>query len=162
MADRRERPATLRALLHWASRQFHAETPNLDHSAVIDDGGSPTMAAAVRRYLGLMGAPSERADDWEWIAGRQDPDGFYLTPLRRAIASFPRERRLFLRDLVPGQLTVAEVAAVHGIAEWAASDVAYRSLVTLWDRYLDRPLPERGWLTGRSDAQRTAEGAAVV
>jgi hypothetical protein len=160
MADRRVVPGSLRALLHWASSQFHAETPNLDHSAIIDDGGSPTMGAAVRRYLGLMGAPSDQPDDWVRIAGRVDPDGFYLTPLRRAIATMPRAQRLFLRDVVPGTLDDATIAALHGMPEWCVPIVTFRSLTVLWDRYLDRPLPQRGWLE-RSDAQRAAESAVA-
>lgn len=154
--DRRQRPATLRALLRWAHAQYVAETPNLDHSGShIDDDGAPTMAAAARRYLGMM-TKDDRADDWLRIASRMDRDGFYLTPLRRAIETLPEPRRLLLRDLVPEVFFPSEVALLHGIPAWCANDVLYRSLTMLWDQFIERPLPSVGWLE-RSDSQRAAE-----
>lgn len=158
-SDRRQRPATLRALLRWAHSQYVAETPNLDHSGShIDDDGAPTMAIAARRYLGMM-TSDDRADDWLRIASRTDKDGFYLTPLRRAIETLPRDRRLLLRDIVPELLFPSEVALLHGIPAWCSSDVLYQSLVLLWGRFIDRPLPQPGWLE-RSEAQRSAEAVA--
>lgn len=158
-ADRRQRPQTLRALLRWAHAQYVAETPNLDHSGShIDDDGAPTMAAAARRYLGMMTA-TEGADDWLRIASRRDKDGFYLTPLRRAIETLPAERRLYLRDLVPELFFPSDVALLHGIPSWCQSDVTYQSLVMLWDRFAEAPLPQPGWLE-RSEAQQNAETVA--
>ncbi len=157
----RDRPRTLRGLEGWASRKFRDETPNLDHSAVIDEGGSPTMAAAARRYLGLMGPDSDRADDWVRIASRTDEDGFYRTPLRRALSTFPFGQRMFLRDLIPGMYANLELSLLHGVPEWCVPIVAHRSLLVLWDRYLDKPVPERGWISGRSDAQRDAESVVA-
>lgn len=154
--DRRQRPATLRALLRWAHAAYAAETPNLDHSGShIDDDGAPTMAAAARRYLGML-TKEDRADDWLKIASRTDKDGFYVTPLRRAIETLPHERRLLLRDLVPELFFPSEIAVLHGIPAWCANDVLYRSLVMLWDKFIDRPLPQPGWLE-RSESQRAAE-----
>ena len=158
-ADRRIPPSNLRTLLRWAHQAYVAETPNLDHSGVhIDDDGAPTMSAQARAYLALSGK-DERPDDWLRIASRMDPDGFYLTPLRRAIETLPRPRRLFLRDLVPEVLMPSDIAALHGIPEWCQSDVTRKSLELLWAAYLDRPLPKPGWLD-RSDSQRSAEDAA--
>lgn len=155
-ADRRHRPATLRALLRWAHAQYVSETPNLDHSGShIDDDGAPTMAAAARRYLGML-TRDDRADDWLRIASRQDKDGYYVTPLRRAIETLPRERRLLLRDLVPELLSPSSVALLHGIPAWCQGDVLYQSLTMLWGRFIDRPLPSPGWLD-RSEAQQNAE-----
>ena len=157
--DRRQRPGTLRGLLRWAHAQYVAETPNLDHSGIhLDDDGAPTMAAAARRYLGMM-TSDDRPDDWLRIASRQDRDGFYLTPLRRAIETLPTERRLLLRDLVPELLFPSEVALLHGIPQWCQSDVLYQSLTMLWGRFIDRPLPSPGWLE-RSEAQQNAETVA--
>ena len=159
-ADRRQRPVTLRALLRWANAAYVAETPNLDHSGShIDDDGAPTMAIAARAYLALTGQMDDRGDDWGWIASRLDKDGFYRTPLRRAIETLPTDRRLFLRDLVPEVLMPSDIATLHGIPAWCASDVMYRSLAMLWDRFLDRPLPKPGYLE-RSESQRSAEDAA--
>lgn len=154
--DRRQTPVNLRALLRWAHQQYEAETPNLDHSQThIDDDGAPTMAAAARRYLALSGPPDDRPDDWVRLASRCDTDGFYITPMRRAIATMPRDRRLFLRDLVPELLYPTEVALLHGIPAWCVADVIHQSLAMLWGRYLDRPLPKPGWLS-MSESQRNA------
>lgn len=158
-ADRRQRPGTLRALLRWAHAQYVAETPNLDHSGShIDDDGAPTMAAAARRYLGMM-TSDDRADDWLRIASRQDKDGFYLTPLRRAIETLPWEERLFLRDIVPEVLFMSDVLTLHGIPAWCRNDVLSGSLIRLWDRFAEAPLPQPGWLE-RSEAQQNAETVA--
>lgn len=162
--DYRVRPGSLRALLRWAHSQYELETPNLDHSHHhLDDDGAPSMSGAVRAYLALNppkdGKDDEYPDNWLAIASAKDEDGFYRTPLRRAIETLPKERRLLLRDVVPEVLMPSDVLALHGIPAWAASDVLYRSLVMLWDRYLDRPLPSTGYLS-KSDAQRAAEDAA--
>lgn len=160
IADRRQRPLTLRGLLRWAHAAYLAETPNLDHSGShLDDDGAPTMAVAARAYLALTGRTNERGDDWAWIASRLDEDGWYRTPLRRAIESLPTERRLFLRDLVPEMFTPSDVAVLHGIPAWCAADVMYQSLVMLWDRFTERPLPTVSWLD-RSESQRSAEQIA--
>lgn len=157
--DTRQRPGTLRALLRWAHAQYVAETPNLAHSGShLDDDGAPTMAAQARRYLGMM-TKDGRADNWLAIASKTDADGYYLTPLRRAIETLPTERRLFLRDLVPELFFPSEIALLHGIPEWCRTDVTYQSLVLLWARYIDRPLPQPGWLQ-RSESQRSAEQVA--
>lgn len=158
--DYRVRPGSLRALLRWAHSQYELETPNLDHShRHLDDDGAPSMSGAVRAYLALSGRLDDRPDDWLRIASRTDDDGFYLTPLRRAIETLPKERAALLRDVVPEVLMPTDVMVLHGIPSWAASDVLYRSLVMLWDRYLDRPLPPTSYLS-KSDAQRAAEDAA--
>ena len=157
--DRRIPPQTLRALLHWARSEYVAETPNLDHSqSHIDDDGAPTMGAQVRAYLALAGKDA-REDNWLRIASKCDDDGFYRTPLRRAMETLPRERRLFLRDVVPELFHVTDIATLHGIPTWCANDVLYRSLTMLWQRYLDTPVPERNYLD-LSESQRAAEGAA--
>jgi hypothetical protein len=157
--DRRQTPATLRALLRWAHRQYVAETPNLDHSGIhLDDDGAPTMAAAARRYLGLS-KKDDRTDNWVELAGRTDEDGFYLTPLRLAIETQPRERRLFLRDLVPEVLFPSEVALLHGIPAWCMADVIHQSLAMLWRTFRERP-PVRPNYLDRSEAQRSAEAVA--
>lgn len=159
--DRRVVPSSLRVLLRWAYQAYVDETPNLDHSGVhLDDDGAPTMARAARRYLGLVGVPDERDDDWVRIASRLDQDGYYLTPLRRAIETLPPPRRLFLRDLVPEALFPTEVALLHGIPAWCVQDVIRQSLTMLWRGFLDRPLSAPGYLE-RSEAQRAAEGACV-
>src|SRR3972149_5591321 len=96
-ADRRQTPATLRALLHWAHLAYVAETPNLEHAIreVADDGG-PQMRHPVRADL-AMEPPSARLsadaqdqgwtqpDIWARVASKTDADGMYRTPLRRAI-----------------------------------------------------------------------------
>ena len=175
---RRQHPGTLRALLRWAHQSYVSETPNLDHSSVhLDDDGAPTMAAAARRYLGLSEPQTcpkcrrrfpkhepgcrwkDRRDDWLDVASRTDPDGFYLTPLRRAIEVLPAPRRLFLRDLVPELFFPTEVALLHDIPAWCVSDVIHESLSMLWGNYRERPEPRAGWLE-RSDAQRAAEATA--
>ena len=161
LADRRQRPSTLRGLLRWAHAQYAAETPNLDHSgAHVDDDGAPTMAAAARAWLALSGR-DEREDDWLRIASRCDADGFFLTPLRRTIETMPRERRLFLRDLAPELFVPSEIALLHGIPAWCASDVMHRSLSMLWDRFLERPAVTPGYLE-RSESQRAADDGGIA
>jgi hypothetical protein len=113
------------------------------------------MASAARRYLGLAGREDDRADDWVRLASRCDADGFYLTPMRRAIATMPYQRRLFLRDLVPELLSPTGVAMLHGVPAWCVGDVIHQSLAMLWGRYLDRPLPSPGYLS-MSESQRNA------
>ena len=156
-------PGSLRGLLRWAHMAYVAETPNLDHdhSAIhLDEDGAPIMAIEARRYLGLLGGRDERADDWLRIASRRDPDGFYVTPLRRAIETLSRERRLLLRDVVPELFRPTDILVLHGIPEWCAGDVLYRSLAMLWASYLDRPLPQpsRPGYLEMSESQRAAEG----
>jgi len=114
------------------------------------------MASAVRRYLGLAGREDQRQDDWIALASRLDGDGFFLTPLRRAIELQARDRRLFLRNLVPELYFPTDVAALHGIPDWGMSDVIHQSLAMLWWAYLERPIPSPGYLE-RSDSQRAAE-----
>lgn len=150
---------TLRGLLAWAHRQYVLETPNLEHSAsLVDEGGAPEMKPAASSYLGLAGR-DDRPDDWRRNACRLDADGRYRTPLRCAVESIhPPERRLLLRDLVPEVLFPSDIARAHGIPDWAAGDVLYRSLVILRQRYRERPLVDRGkpkW-TELSDSQRAA------
>ena len=153
-ADRRIAPQSLRALLRWANAAYCAETPDLAHSGGhFDDDGTPTMSARARAYLALTGT-DPRPDDWVRIASRVDEDGFYRTPLRRAIETLPVARRLFARDLVPEVLVPSEIATLHGIPSWCAGDVTHRTLSMLWTRYSDRPIPESG---PRSDAQLDAE-----
>ena len=167
-ADRRVPPATLRGLLRWATMQYRMETPNLAHSVSrLADDGAPEMSGPVRAYLALSGKLGrdgmpidQRPDDWLDRASHKDEDGFYLTPLRRAIETInDPKRRLFLRDLVPEVLMPSDIATLHGIPEWCQSDVTRKSLEMLWAAYLDRPLPEPGWLS-RSDSQRNAEAVA--
>lgn len=156
----RWRPASLAALLRWAHAEHAAETPNLEHAVGQHaSDGAPLMRYAARAFLGLMDPRNvdeeRRADDWLRLASRTDPDGRYRTPLRRAIATLPPERRYLARALVSEQLMPGDVALVAGIPEWCAGDVLYRTMSMLWERYLDRPLISPGWLE-RSDASRNA------
>lgn len=155
-ADRRRPPDSLRDLLRWAHAAYLAETPDLDHSGThLDDDGTPTMAGRVRAYLALTKRGDSR-DDWVLIASATDDDGHYITPLRRAIATLPPERRLLARDIVPEVLSPLLVTRLHDIPDWCADDVLHRTLVMVWQRFTARPIPT----AGKSDAQRDAEGAA--
>ena len=157
-ADRRTPPVTLRALLRWAHAAWVAETPALDHSGShLDDDGAPTMNARARAYLALSGRPDDRPDDWVRIASRLDEDGFYRTPLRRAVATLPPARRMFARDLIPEVLRPSDINTLHGIPDWAAVDVTHRTLLMLWERYADRPIAQPA---RKSDAQLDAEAVA--
>lgn len=158
-ADRRWRPESLHGLLRWAQAQYVAETPNLEHAvSEVADDGDPLMRYAARAYLALTDpkGDDQRPDDWVRIASKVDADGMYRTPLRRALELLPHDRRILLRDLIPERLRPLDVAAIHGIPEWCAGDVFYRSLVMLWDRYLDRPIPSGR----RSESQNIAEAVA--
>ena len=164
MSDRFDgygQPGSLKALLRWAHTQYTMETPNLEHAvAEVGIDGDPLMRAAARIYLSLSGPKheAETPDNWSRIAGRIDDDGFYRTPLRRALETLPRERRLLLRDLIPEELNQSDVARLHGIPAWCEGDVFYRSLAMLWGRYLERPMPKPSW-TDRSESQQLAESA---
>lgn len=150
-------PGSLKALLHWAHTQYVMETPNLEHSVhQVDTDGDPLMRAAARIYLALSGPKGDAPDNWSRIAGRVDEDGFYRTPLRRALETLPAERKALLRDIVPEELNPSDVARLHGIPAWCEGDVIYRSLTMLWGRYLERPMPKPSWLD-RSESQRQAE-----
>lgn len=167
---------TLSGLLRWASAELAGETPVLEHSvSLTDDGGAPQMKRGVQGYLGFLPSNTcvqghkfcdrhaprdEEPDNWRRLACAR-VDGRYRTPVRCAIESInPPERRLFLRDVLANALFPSDVARAHGIPDWAAGDVLYRSLVLLRERYdsLIHQVPERGWISGRSDAQRAAEG----
>jgi hypothetical protein len=154
---------TLRALLRWANRCYVEETPPLDHLArQTDDGGSPDMRTAVKRYLRLI-HNDDGADDWRRAACRVDHDGRYVTPLRCAIESIhDPQRRRFLRDLVPELYRPSDIATLHGIPEWCAGDVMYRSLAMLHARYQIHRPASVGWVS-MSESQRAAisDGEAV-
>lgn len=158
---------TLQALLSWANRQWVLETPELQHAvSQTDEGGAPEMKPAAASYLGLLakrhlrGDPVDNTpDDPRRLACRLDEEGKYRTPLRCAIERVGKpERRRFLRDLVPELYRPSDIAAIHGIPPWCAGDVMHRSLSEL--RRLYREEPEAAWISGRSDAQRSAEEAA--
>lgn len=164
--DRRIRPASLMALLRWAHAQYVAETPNLEHAVnEVAEDGDPVMRYSVKAYLALNHSPHDQYRDspdvWVRVASKVDEDGMYRTPLRRAMEMLPHERRILARDLVPELYRPSDVALLHGIPEWCAGDVLYRTLVMLWDRYQDRPIPKVGYLE-RSEAQRSAEAVAVA
>lgn len=148
---------TLRALLRWANQAYLEETPSLDHIRQTDEGGAPDMRVVVKRYLRLEhNGGDDVTDDWRWVARRTDHDGRYLTPLRAAIESIgdPMRRR-FLRDLVPELYRPSDIAAIHGIPEWCASDVMYRSLAMLQSRYQTHRPVSTGWVS-MSESQRAA------
>ena len=164
--------STLQRLLTWAATSYRMETPELQYSrSETEADGDPEMSGAVKTHLGLTfrerlskdaaKRQEEEADDWRRLACRVDHDsGKYLTPLRCAIERVPgKEMRLFLRDLVPELYRPSDIAAIHGIPDWAAGIVMYRSLEVLRQRY--REAPETQWISGRSDAQRAAETEAA-
>lgn len=154
--DRRTPPGTLRALLGWATRAYQLETPDLNHShRDVGDDGTPAMRQEARRWLGLAGHDQHK-DDWRRIACRTDPDGRYITPLRCAIERTPRaDVRAFLRDLAASEFATAEVAARHGLTEMATTYVVHGTLIGLWRRYSEAPIPRRAWID-LSDSQRAA------
>ena len=162
---------TLQRLLTWANRAYVEETPELQYSrSETEDDGDPDMRGPVKAHLGLnfrerlskdaAKRQDTEADDWRRLACRTDHEsGKYLTPLRCAIERVPgKEMRTFLRDLVPELYRPSDIAAIHGIPDWAAPIVMHRALTVLRQNF--REAPETQWISGRSDAQRAAETPA--
>lgn len=161
--DRSRAPLGVQKLLKWAHHEYQLETPGLDHSqSVMDGGGDPEMHYDARAWVGL----TAESMDWRRIACRQDKDGHYVTPVRCAIESMPDYRRRILRAIVPHLFeVVASVQAAtqdHDMPPDAALDTAETSLRMLWRRVQDRPLPSprKPNHLEKSAAQIAAEDAA--
>lgn len=167
------RPATLAGLLRWLQAGYALEAPNRLHDRDIADDGAPDQTPEAARYF-ATDRPRGSSEPWdtprnpswdrgdpEWTSSRRlDPDGFYATPMRRAISCVAgEERRKLLNGLACNVLTPTAVTDSMGIPSWCAGDVMYRALNLLWSVYTDRPIPQRSWVD-KSDSQRAAEEAA--
>lgn len=163
---RRTRPTTLNGMLRKLNREYAMEPPAVLHSAgLMDDEGVPVMTGAAKAYLGFY-PPKRNPEapvDWTEVACRRDEDGFYTTPWRCAIERIPdRERRSFVRDLATNLFFPRDVARAHGIPDWCATEVTYRSLEVVYSTYLDRPLPGRKVShLDKSESQIAAEDAVA-
>ena len=153
------RPAKLADYLRWLQEGYALEAPSRLHDRDTADDGTPDHTGEAKAFLGFT--QQVEPNDWRKVAQRRDDSGYYLTPMRAAIERMPKERRQFVRDLATDLFTPGAVATIHGIPDWCAGDVMYRSLTMLWDIYTDAPIPRRtpGWVD-KSDSQRAAETAA--
>lgn len=160
------RPLTLAALHRWLTDGYALEAPARLHDRDVADDGAPDHTGEAKGYLGMTDPPSwvtqTQATDWRRVACRTDDEGYYVTPMRCAIARVgDPDRRQLLGGLACNLLTPLDVTRAQDIPDWCAGDVMYRALSMLWDVYTDRPIPRRGptWVE-KSDSQRAAEEAA--
>jgi hypothetical protein len=165
---KRDKPTSLRTLLRWLVREYALEAPAKLHTgSALEEDGDPAMTGESKAWLGMSQGNADpkvdsRPNDWLAVACRTDADGFYVSPLRCAIARIHSpERRNLVGELAVNLLFPRDVMDAHDIPAWAQNDVAYASLSIVWDTYADRPLPRSsvGWVE-KSDAQRAAEDAA--
>jgi hypothetical protein len=156
----RSRPASLRAYLKWASREYAMEPPpKLHEGKLMDDHGDPRMTGEAKGYLGFAQSGDQ---DWMAVARRLDDDGFYLTPMRAALAVFAErhpEVGKFLRGTLTNVLFPTDVAKANGMTHEVGMFVLRSALPELWDLWQPRPLPRTSWID-KSDSQRAAESAA--
>ena len=75
--ERGRKPEGLDALIAWFMDGYREENPPRIHRSDLDDGGVPDLAGEFRRYID---APSSI-----------DDDGYYVTPIRAAMARLERE-----------------------------------------------------------------------
>ena len=180
------RPSTLNGMLRKLNREYAAEPPAALHTAsLMDAGGVPAMTGRALGYLGFHQCighddahlrldgrcvtcetlPEKPKDnEWEALACRRDDDGFYTTPWRCAIERIPDPaRRAFIRDLATNVFFPRDVARAHGIPDWCATEVTYRSLEIVYSVYLDRPLPGPRKVShlDKSESQVAAEDAVA-
>jgi hypothetical protein len=152
-----------RSLLRWLQDGYALEAPAALHKHALEEDGDPAMHGEARAYIGfsqgVIGGEWFVAvampNDWRKVANRTDADGFYVTPMRAAIArlSDPAERRL-LGELATNVLYPLDVCRTNGIPDWCRHDVVDASLRRLYRTWRDAPLPERGRI---SEAQSMAE-----
>ena len=156
----RSRPASLRAYLRWATREYQLEPPpKLHDGRLMDDHGDPRMT---REAMGYLGFAQTGDQDWMAVACRRDEDGYYLTPMRAALAKFrsrhPQVGQL-VAETVADVLFPSDVARANDLTPEVAAFVLRSALPELWDLWQPRPLPRVKW-TEKSDAQKAAESAA--
>lgn len=157
----KDKPRNMRTLLRWLVREYGMEPPVKLHSgAALEEDGDPAMTALAKSWFGMN--DDREPTPWTEVACRTDPDGYYVTPMRCALAHIPStERRHLLSELAVNLLFPRDVMNAHGIPAWAQNDVMAASLSMLWDTYSDRRIPKAkvGWVD-KSQAQRDAEDAA--
>ncbi len=148
------KPPTLARLHRWLTEGYALEAPNRLHDRDVADDGAPDHTGEAKAYIGFT--QRTEPNDWRAVACRTDEDGFYLTPVRAAIARVgDPDRRRFLGALACNIYTPLDVSRAFGIPDWCAGDVMYRALDLAWSMYQDRPIPRRG----RSEAQLDADAA---
>jgi hypothetical protein len=154
----RHQPRKLADYLAWLTHQYALEAPTRLHDRDVADDGAPDHTGEAKSWLGM--AQERTPNDWREVACARDADGYRRTPMRCAIARISDpDRRALLGGLAVNLLTPLDVTRAHGIPDWAASDVMWRSLTTLWALYEEVPIPRRSWVD-LSDSQRAAEEAA--
>jgi hypothetical protein len=158
---KRDKPANLRTLLRWLVREYALEAPAKLHTGTaLEEDGDPAMTGEAKSWLGM--SDRHEPNDWLAVACRTDADGFYVSPMRCAIARIRNEdRRNLVGELAVNLLFPRDVMDAHAIPAWCQNDVAFASLSIVWDTYADRPLPRSsvGWVE-KSASQRAAEDAA--
>jgi hypothetical protein len=133
--------------------------PKLHEGKLMDDHGDPRMTGEAKGYLGFAQSGDQ---DWMAVARRLDDDGFYLTPMRAALAVFAErhpEVGKFLRGTLTNVLFPTDVAKANGMTHEVGMFVLRSALPELWDLWQPRPLPRTSWID-KSDSQRAAESAA--
>ncbi len=152
-----------RSILRWLQQGYALEAPPALHTHHLEEDGDPAMNGEARTYIGfsqgVIGgewfAVTALPNDWRRVACRTDGDGYYVTPMRAAIAKVnePGERKL-LADLATNVLYPLDVTRANGIPDWSRQYVVDGALERLWRAWRDAPLPVR---TRISDAQADAE-----
>jgi hypothetical protein len=152
-----------KSLLRWLQEGYALEAPAALHTHQLEEDGDPAMHGEARAYIGfsqgVIGGTwfvvEALPNDWRKVANRTDADGYYVTPMRAAIARLasPDERKL-LSELATNVLYPLDVCRANGIPDWCRHDVVDASLKRLYRAWRDAPLPERGRI---SEAQADAE-----
>lgn len=159
----------MRSLLVWLTTQYAGEAPILQYAVdEFEDDGAPRMVGAAPSWLGVGGQrplsreQEQRPDDWRSRACRTDADGFYVSPMRCAIArTRDPEERLYLVNLAVNVLDPQDVGQLAGYPDFALNDIMHGALRRLRRRYRDRPEAHPPKWTELSDSQKQAEGDAA-
>ena len=156
----RHRP---RSLLHWLQSEYALEAPGRLHTCALEEDGDPSMHGEARAYIGfsqgVIGGTwfvaVAQPNDWRRVACRLDDDGYYVTPMRAAIARTGHwaERKL-LAELATNVLYPLDVIRANGIPDWCRHDVVEAALGRLYVQWRDAPMPTR---SRPSESQSVAE-----
>lgn len=131
--DRGTPPADLRPIVIELRRAYRDEVPQTLHKHAVDDGGMPAYSGEFAAFL--YASPSAT-----------DEEGWYRTPVRRALAAMTRSEEEATRQMgrIAAHVTVggdspedAVSREIGGLHPWAARAIAHRALTVFWKRCVD-------------------------